>query len=140
MKAELENIGIEVLENENRLVNIRDRSFVLAGVDDLWAGRSNYSKAVEGAGILPRIILAHNQYSAINEDLEGRNIILSAHTHCGYIYIPYITDMMTKAFGVSDVVRGHSKLDEKNELYVTCGIAPDIRFNNPPEVSIIYLE
>jgi predicted MPP superfamily phosphohydrolase len=141
MERQLEAMGIEVLRNEHRMMEIKGREFTLIGVDDLWSGASDYQKASEGVpGGMPKVILAHNQLS-VPEGLGGRNLGLSGHTHCGQVRIPFITDFLIGAVGHWGVTGGRATIDENTELYVTCGANPGlVRVFAPPEVSVIYLE
>ncbi len=140
--SNLESMDITVLRNENRVLEINNQEFALIGVDDLWAGQSSYENASFGISPkMPKVILVHNQNSMKNQKLEGRNLILSGHTHCGLIQIPFLTDLFLRWNGFADVVGGHATVDENTELYVTCGVTPGgARFFTRPEVSVIYLE
>ncbi|MBU1681519.1 metallophosphoesterase [Candidatus Micrarchaeota archaeon] len=140
--SKLESMDITVLRNENRVLTINGQEFALIGVDDLWAGRSSYANAsVDIPADMPKVILAHNQYSMKNQKLEGRNIILSGHTHCGLVQIPLLTDFFLRWNRVADVARARTTVDEHTELYVTCGVTPGgVRLFTRPEISIIYLE
>ena len=74
------------------------------------------------------------------EDINGKSLVLSGHTHCGQIRVPVITRfVMGPGFG--DVLGGRARLDDDTEIYVTCGIAQGMaRFLAPPEISVIILE
>ncbi|MFH1684976.1 MAG: metallophosphoesterase [Candidatus Micrarchaeota archaeon] len=140
--SKLESMDINVLRNENSVLTINGQKFALIGVDDLWAERSSYTNASIGVpSTMPKVILAHNQYSMKNQKLEGRNIILSGHTHCGLVQIPFLTDFFLSWNRFADVIRGRATVDENTELYVTCGVTPGgVRLFTRPEISIIYLE
>jgi predicted MPP superfamily phosphohydrolase len=138
----LESMWITVLRNENKILTIDGQKFALIGVDDLWTGQSSYANASMGVPPnMSKVILAHNQYSMKNQTLEGRNLVLSGHTHCGLIQIPLLTDLFLRWYEPVDVIRGRATIDEYTELYVTCGVTPGgIRLFTRPEISVIYLE
>jgi len=140
--SNLESMDIAVLRNENEILAMKGQEFALIGVDDLWAGRSSYANASIGIPQnMPKVILAHNQYSMKNQNLEGKNLILSGHTHCGLVQIPFLTDFFVRWNGLADVARGRATVDENTELYVTCGVTPGgVRLFTRPEISVIYLE
>ncbi len=140
--SNLESMGINVLRNENEILTINGQEFALIGVDDLWAGQSSYANASTSISPnMPKVILVHNQYSLKNQKLEGRNLILSGHTHCGLVQIPFLTDLFLRWNGFADVTRGREAVDEHTELYVTCGVTPGgVRLFTRPEISVIYLE
>lgn len=140
--GKLESMNITVLRNENRIVKINGQEFALIGVDDLWAGRSSYANASYGVpSNMPKVILAHNQYSMKNQKLEGSSLILSGHTHCGLVQIPFLTDLFLRWSRFADVIKGRAMPDDDTELYVTCGLTPGgVRLFTRPEISVIYLE
>ena len=140
LEQRLEQLNITVLRNEHEVLEINKQKFLLAGLDDPWSGMSNYSAAVEGSPELPKIILAHNQMSVIKENLEGKNLILSGHTHCGDIYIPFFTDFILKQTRFSDHTRGRVRINEESELYVTCGLVHSVRLFTNPEISVLNIE
>ncbi len=142
VEAKLESMGILVLRNEHLIMSIKGHEFALIGVDDLWSGQSNYRLA---SATVPenmtKVILAHNQYSLTQHSLQGRNLILSGHTHCGLVQIPYLTDFAMKQSRFADVGSGHAVIDNNTDLYVTCGLTPGgVRLFTRPEISVIYLE
>ena len=141
VESKLESMGIKVLRNEYEILNISGREFALIGVDDLQAGRSNYRLASRDVpDNMSKIILAHNQYSVTRHDLEGKNLVLSGHTHCGLVQIPYVTDFILQSSNFADVIGGRATIDENSELYVTCGITPGgVRLFTRPEISVIYV-
>jgi predicted MPP superfamily phosphohydrolase len=141
MEQEFEMLGINVLRNEHVMLDIRGEEFALVGLDDLWAGRTDYPEAVGGIpGGTPKLILAHNQNAVIGKDLGENALVLSGHTHCGQVRIPLVTDLLLSSTGFSEVTGGRSTLDG-TDIYVTCGANPDfVRFLAPPEISVIRLE
>ncbi|MEW6722139.1 MAG: metallophosphoesterase [Candidatus Micrarchaeota archaeon] len=134
----LESMGIIVLRNENVNLTINGRTFPLAGVDDLWACKSDYDAAIRGAGE-PMIILAHNNLAA--KDAKEGSLVLSGHTHCGQVDVPIITDLIVESLDFGKTKRGLGKTAGGAQLYVSCGLSPGgIRLFAPPEISVIYLE
>jgi predicted MPP superfamily phosphohydrolase len=72
--------------------------------------------------------------------IKGESLILAGHTHCGQVRVPIITKVF---FGPDwhGVLGGKQRLDDDTEEYVTCGITPGgVRFNAPPEISVITIE
>ena len=141
VKANLSALGISMLRNEHQVLDIKGNRFALIGVDDPWWCDSDYGKAAEGIpGDLPQVILAHQESSIAGKPLMGRIIILSGHTHCGQVRIPFITDLILRLLGSGEYAGGRYLLPDGNGLYVTCGVAPGgIRFLAPPEVTVIEL-
>ncbi len=138
IEQKLESLGIEVLRNENRILEIRNHSFTLIGVDDLWACRNDYEKAAAGIPDMPKLVLSHN-YLAVSDETLANSLVLSGHTHCGHVYVPFITNYIAEQQGYGTIRKGKSKLNG-GELYITCGLTPgDIRLFTRPEISILYL-
>jgi len=142
IEYEFESMGVEVLRNEYRILEMEGRDFALIGLEDEWVGRSDYPKAAEGVpDNMTKVILAHNYLSVENETLEGSNLVLSGHTHCGQVRVPLITRFLLWLGNFGDAVGGRFTMGENTEAYITCGITPgNIRLFAPPEVSVIYLE
>ncbi len=142
VEAKLESMGITVLRNENEILEIKGRKIALMGLDEYWEMRHNYSLA--SAGIdqsMEKIILVHNQLAVQGIELDGKNIVMSGHTHCGLIGVPFVTDFLFKLTQASNTLGGYSEVDENNSLYVSCGLTPGgVRLFTRPEISVIYLE
>ncbi|MBI3464243.1 MAG: phosphodiesterase YaeI [Planctomycetes bacterium] len=136
----LEDCGVQVLRNRAVHVGGPTMRWAIVGVDDLWSGRCNLERALEGTEAhVPRIILAHNPRTI--ERLNGHrcDLMLSGHTHGGQIHLPGIGTptlsprMRRFAAGLYQV--NHSM------LYVNKGIGYSLRFryNRRPEVAVLHL-
>lgn len=138
----VESLGITVLRNENRVVEMKGHRFAIVGVDDLWACRADYDQSISGLDPgLPRIILLHQNEDLYDESLEGKNLVLAGHTHCGQVDVPFITDYFVDSLGFGKTKRGWKNISSDDSLYVTCGLTPGgIRLFAPPEISVIYLD
>ncbi|MBI5224122.1 metallophosphoesterase [Candidatus Micrarchaeota archaeon] len=136
---ELESDGINVLRNEFEQINIRTKPFELYGSDDLWSGRNKY---LESNLNLPKIILVHERI-AINETvIPTKSLILSGHTHCGEVRIPFVTQYILANVmrGFGDVVGGWNRRNNHVDDYVTCGLTrgtTGFRLFTNPEITVI---
>ncbi len=139
VEGKLEEMNITVLRNENDILEINGRKIALIGLDEYWEMRHNYSLASAGVNeSVDKIILVHNQLALNPDEVEGNSIILSGHTHCGLIGIPFVTDFIFDFTRASNNLGGY---DDENDLYVSCGITPGgVRLFTRPELSVIYLE
>jgi len=138
VESKLESMNITVLRNENTVLDINGERFALIGLDDKWVCRNDYQNASRGIdALIPKIILAHNQISVEPSEIEGKSLILSGHTHCGQVRLPFITQaIMELPFG--HVLGGRERLDDDTEIYVTCGITRGVmRFLSNPEISVM---
>lgn len=143
IKKLLEKSGISILNNENRKI-FQDNNYIyLLGVDDPDSEKDDLSKAIiDTEENIPKILLAHSPDIIDNLRKEKVDLILTGHTHGGQVIIPFI-----KPFWIPTKNRGKyaSGLFEVNDtlLYVNRGIgtaALPIRFNCPPEITVIELE
>lgn len=142
VETELERNGVTVLRNERMEFDINGERFVLVGLDSYLACKSDYTNATQGIdGTIPTVILAHNQRSMDNVRMSVPSLVLSGHTHCGQVNVPFMTEWMADKFGFGENIGGRAWLDSNTEIYVTCGtVHGSARMFAPPEISVIYLE
>lgn len=127
-----------VLENENRILSINGEKIAVAGVGDAWVCHNDAAKALAGTEGLPKIVLAHEPNKTYL-NLPGRNLVLSGHTHCGQVNIPFVTEWMMNALAFDGPFSGTLRGNETT-LHVSCGVTPGrIRFNAPPDIAVITL-
>lgn len=82
--------GIQVLNNETRLLTINGSKFYLVGLDSTDAGKDDYPKATFNLdNSLPQILLAHSPDVVLLNPATA-DLILSGHTHGGQIRLPLI--------------------------------------------------
>jgi hypothetical protein len=88
----LEAAGVRFLINSN--VALRP-DVVLAGVDDLWLGKPDLPKALEGVpdGVAV-LLLAHHPDQLIDVPLRV-GLTLSGHTHGGQVVLPWLGALHT---------------------------------------------
>ena len=81
--AAMEKYGITPLSNSG--IPVREHLFV-AGVEDLWNRSPNIAKATESAGKNDFVLLlSHNPDVTMKQDTANVDLILSGHTHGGYV-------------------------------------------------------
>lgn len=135
--AALQRAGVRVLCNEG--IEITEGLWV-AAVDDVWEGQPSLESALNGmpAGATA-ILLAHEPDYADTVAADGRvALMLAGHTHGGQVWLPLIGPPILPYLGQ----RYPAGLYQVGEmaLYVTRGvglIAPRVRFNCRPEVTLI---
>lgn len=138
--GKLDSMGITVLRNEYRVVEVRGHRLAIVGVDDFWACRDDLAKAQAGLDpAVPRVLLVHNPAAAYGWRLPPGALVLSGHTHCVQVAVPGVTDAVIRFLGLGDIAGGRGKIGD-NDIYITCGVTPGgIRFLTRPEVSVLYL-
>lgn len=136
--------GITVLRNEQRVIRRGDARLYLAGVDDVQMRRADLGRALAG---VPReaatILLAHEPYFADTASRDGRvGLQLSGHSHGGQITLPHIDGAVLRFLGHSRYPRGLNRVREMF-VYTNRGLGVvglPVRFNCPPEVTLITLQ
>lgn len=84
-KSRLEQLGITMLDNSHKAIQIEGHTLVVAGIPDLASGRFGFgqpdlAKALEGAPQAVRILLSHQPRQA-PDYARHVDLILSGHTH-----------------------------------------------------------
>ena len=143
----MKKLGFNLLVNENRKITINNENIYIAGVTDLWHGKPDAKKALEG---LKRedfvLFLTHNPeyFEEMTEDeKEKADMTLAGHTHAGQvtffgkIIMSAIKDKKKYGYGMKEY-NGH-------KIYITSGLGGAflemfIRFFAQPEIVIFKLK
>lgn len=140
IKDALTNNGITVLENRCRKIEVGQKTFYIAGIEDLTTGFPDVQRALKNAKT-PVILLSHQP--DIFPDLpQGINLTIAGHLHGGQVAIPFIGPIIAPSrYGVK-YASGYFEEDGK-KMIVTKGLGTSclpIRFNCPPEIVVIEFE
>lgn len=86
--GELRRRGVQVLQNEVRVIERGGDRLIVAGMDDGWTGRGDLDMALRGRPPGVTVLLAHDP--AVFDEIEGRDVslVLSGHTHGGQLAVP----------------------------------------------------
>ncbi len=72
-------------------MEINEIQFYIVGLDSIWAGEDNLTRAMTGIKEdIPKILLSHNPDVVSLPGTEDLDLILSGHTHGGVINLPFI--------------------------------------------------
>lgn len=134
--------GLRLLRNDNTAIALNGESIYLAGVDDVWEGKSNLALAL--SGIPDRactILLAHEPDFAdtVSEDTRAA-FQISGHSHGGQIRLPVGGPLHLPHLG-RKYPEGLRQIGEM-QLYTNRGIGvvfPPVRINCRPEVTLFEL-
>jgi uncharacterized protein len=144
LRTLFEKWHINMLNNENSTVFIKNSEFNLVGIEDLWSLQAKPELAFENyRATLPTILLSHNPDILLDKHHELADLILSGHTHGGQIRLPYLGSVPNLP---TQLGRAYDKglFKTKNGyLYITEGLGESgvrARFFSKPEISIITLD
>jgi predicted MPP superfamily phosphohydrolase len=139
----LRDAELTLLLNEGRLVETKSGAFWLAGVDDVWERHADLDEALAGApkDVL-KILLAHEPDYADVVAADGRvSLQLSGHSHGGQVRLPFL-GAPHLPYLASKYPYGLRRVGGM-WVYTNRGIgviAPPVRFNCRPEVTLLSLE
>ncbi len=139
VRTAFEQNGIRVLEGEVAELQLRGKSFWVAGLADLWTRPQHIAetlaKAPQGATI---VAMTHNP-DIFPRLPQSVSLLLAGHTHGGQVNIPLIgTPVVPSDFGPK-YTAGHV-FENSHHLFVTTGIGTSIlpiRFRVTPEIVLL---
>ncbi len=131
------------ITNTHIALKVNGENLYLAGVDDLYWGKPDLTKALNG---IPNnsaiVLLAHNPDFAEEVPDERVGLMLSGHLHGGQIYIPEMGSVwLPTKYGKkyqSGLVRGPA-----SDVFVSRGLGEagvPLRMNCPPEINLLSLQ
>lgn len=140
VRAALEKAGVDVLQNEHRVVRAGRAAIHLVGVDDSVTHHDDPEQAFSGVPSgATAVTLSHDPKSADHLHAYRPALILSGHTHGGQVVIRRITPFLWKRVGMK-YVAGFFEVNGA-VLYVNRGLGASvpIRFRAPCEVGHLTL-
>lgn len=136
-----ETTSIRVLRNEHVRLDVGDARIWLVGVDDAWVGADNPERAFAG---VPedefRLVLMHEPDAADWLPFTPLTLQLSGHSHGGQVRLPLIGPPLLPYLGRKYDMGLYAV--KGGQLYTNRGIgliAPPVRFNCRPEITVITL-
>jgi len=137
----MEAVGITILRNESHKITFNGEDLWIAGIDETLLGYPDVDKTFAG---IPdgsaSLALWHEPEFAEQAAAKGAFAQLSGHTHGGQIRIPAVGPVGLPLDGKRYVI-GHNIADGM-QIYTSRGVGvfrPPMRFNCPPEVTVITL-
>ncbi len=143
LRKVLHDQDIPVVENTHKFIQKDGVALCIAGVGDLLEGTQDLKSALRGVPPdMPRILLSHHPDYAEEMPRDERvDLVLAGHTHGGQVRMPFsFAPYLSSNYG-QKFFGGLVRL-EHTQVYVSRGIgvaSPPIRFNCPPEITIIEL-
>lgn len=151
VRAELEALGIAVLENESVELDPPEGAadpLHLVGLAATRPGLTDVDAALDGlADDAPRLVMVHNPASYPDLPAGSAPVTVAGHTHCGQIAVPGMPEWSYLALLQEGevVADGFAPADygaPGNSLFVTCGIGFSVvplRINAPPQLLVVTL-
>ncbi len=144
IKKALQADGVQVLENERKLVERPDGgNFWVGGLSDYDSMRSlpSYSDTLQElpAG-QPVIVMSHwpDAFAAAPESVA---LTIAGHTHCGQVNLPFFGRLLSASEGSRKWACGLYE-DHGRKIYVSGGVGTSlmpVRFLQPPEINVVTL-
>jgi hypothetical protein len=151
VRAELERVGIRVLDSEAVEINPNGQNLIILGLAEVLKINEWYPYANESKNALKEtkadsnvLALVHNPDAigiVTGEFLVSENLrlVLAGHTHGGQVRLPLIGSLVVPSNYGQKYALGHITENGVN-MFVTTGIGTSIlpiRLGVPPEISIL---
>ena len=138
----LEERGIQLLRNAAIPLERSGQRIWLAGIDDALTRAADLERTLAGipAGETT-VLLAHEPDFADHASRFPVDLQLSGHSHGGQVRVPGIGALILPEMATK-YPSGLYRVGEL-QLYTNCGlgvVAPPVRFNCPPEVTLLSLQ
>lgn len=142
LKSAFKKSGVPLLVNAHAIVPADDGPFAVAGIDDLRNGRPRLDLALNGVPPgMPTLLLSHRPEIFPLAAACGIPLTLAGHWHGGQIKLILPGVVISPAHMRSPYPEGMYKIGD-SRLYVSRGVGTTftpVRFNSPPEVTVINL-
>lgn len=154
IKTELENVGIDVLENEIKIIEKNGQKFRILGLEDhlkldSWFTFdqkirnvvSNYEKAGDIIVLehSPDIFYILQYHKTLGKDFK---LMIAGHSHGGQVWLPILGRPIVPLSYGQKYAYGLVRENEYN-MFVTAGIGTSIlpiRFFVPPEIAVLTIK
>lgn len=140
---EIKKIGINVLRNSHRIIQIKNHRLAVVGLEDISTGAEDLDSAFQGVQADFSLLLVHQPYRFEQYAKKGANLVLCGHTHGGQIVLgKWGKRTITPAALASPYIAGFYQ-SGKSALYVNRGYGVaffPLRINCDPEIAVITLK
>ena len=120
---EFKRLGVDVLENETRIMNIDGVDVCIRGLGDYRSHRFKFVDYPAECQTLPKITITHDPQGAFEPGVGG--LVFAGHTHCGQVSFPIIGPLKVPTKAPRAAICGLYK-DSKRTLFVTSGVGTSI--------------
>ena len=120
-RASLQSAGIAVLENE--VLVLAGLGLCVRGLGDYYSGGYRFTDLPTECGDLAALTLTHDPAAAFQPGIEG--LVLTGHTHCGQVSLPFIGAPWAPSSAPSEAHCGLYS-DATRQVLVTPGIGTSV--------------
>jgi predicted MPP superfamily phosphohydrolase len=144
----LEGTQVRLLRDESLRLVWGGRTIALCGLNPwVWSRSARRQlEALERAGEDVRLVFSHVPDAALQLPGTTRvDLVVAGHTHGGQVRLPFFGPLITLSHVPREVAGGGLHAIGGTRIYVSRGVgaergeAPLLRFNCPPEISLITL-
>ena len=107
-----------ILNNETIQVNISGENLCVRGLGDYFTNMFQYTGFPEDCKNALKLTVTHDPAGAFHKDMKG--LVLSAHTHCGQIRLPFIGALWIPSDAPLEATCG-LYVDKKRTVFTTAG-------------------
>jgi hypothetical protein len=137
-----EQNGIQLLQNEHRVIQTKEGIFAIAGIDDLRWGRPELEAALQGLDpAVPTLLLSHRPEIFPEAAVRRIPLTLAGHYHGGQVKLSLPGGDFSLAHLRTPYPEGLYRIGFSH-LYVSRGVGTTftpVRLNAPPEVNLFHL-
>ncbi len=144
--AQISGAGLRLLRNSSKLLTIGGAPLWIVGVDDVWEGHHDLDRALADVPLdEPVLLLVHEPDFADRVAQVAHWVLLqlSGHSHGGQVNLPLLGRPALPWLGRKYPVGLQSVVGSELQVYTNRGvglIAPPVRFNCRPEVTLLTLK
>ncbi|MDN6195031.1 MAG: metallophosphoesterase [Atopostipes suicloacalis] len=149
LKEGLESLGVEVITDASRSVEIGSNKIQLTGIQDpdfsdniyITPVQENLDKTFDSETF--KVLLSHRPEYFKDYVKSGADLVLTGHAHGGQVRIPFIGGLIAPNQGIFPEYSEGLYHEEGTDMIVSRGLGNSIipvRINNRPELVIIELQ
>ncbi|MDO9510089.1 MAG: metallophosphoesterase [Candidatus Magasanikbacteria bacterium] len=141
----MKELNITLLRNTLDCLEIQNQNICLFGIDDIYAGKNNYSALKNFSPHTPLIFITHNPDGILSypENFPKPILTLAGHTHGGQVYLPIFGPLGSADLILPDIYYKGLNSWQGVPIYTSVGSGESggqIRFLVPPEIVFLNLK